>query len=651
MVGERRPIFERRAAIEAVRKLTEPSWPARPGERRPVVVFEGTRGSGKSVLLDVLAGKLDQFVPYGRADFADPRHEDVAYTLSMAAGRMARHRPRYRRLTFPRLLIGLLVMEQDLAHLNWEDARKAVTALLKERRGRAWPVRALGSVAGQASVTGELASGGTTTVFRVPLKLLAELGVASLPEGAQRWYGHRDRGLTDRAVDTLIELNTAARAARDEEADTASGRAARDRVGGLLCEAFLADLRDCPRRVWKLPTPVLLLDNVDTPAGRSFLRRFLDARPLLGADQHAEPLTVVATGEEDLSVTFETEAVPLEGLLSVEAGAGAVEGTPVWLSYPLPDFTRANVQDLLAGASGGTDRRTARIIHGFTAGHPESAGLLAGLAARNPLPEGGIAGLLALSLPDSAGSPDEPTVQEWLLRRLAVAADGRAGDSKLAAFASCSAARNESDGLWLSHQSDLVNPAWAEAVREAGLWDDSARAAVLRRLLLYRLAGRAPDDPAGWTAVHARLRGRCRENGDRDGELYHRLAGDELEAAAEEVARLLPELPAEAWLELLDTVAGAPCGVPERHLLSPYARLQAATSSLPPDGLGGASAQVAQLVAALRVVRDPGAGVEREFLCTQVAVLLGALAPLSPDGLVALNREAAEFKRQATWWT
>ncbi|MDT0341591.1 hypothetical protein [Streptomyces litchfieldiae] len=592
MAGARQPVFERQTAIQGIRALIQPTYPLPPEHRRPVVFFEGGHGSGKTLLLDDLTARIEQHVPYGRVDFAEPRHEDIPHTLSDLAGQLTRYRPRYARLRFPRLLIGLLV--------------------------------------------------------QLPLNALAALMGFTFTSRSQRWFGHRDRGLTNKGVDTLVELNAWAQEARNDPAGP-QGRAARDRVAGLLCEAFLADLRDCPRRVRGLQTPLLLLDNADQPAGRVFLRRLQEARPPLQPTDHAEPLTVVATGRGPIPEMSEGPVARLEEVVGSSDGPG--DEYPAWLRYRLPDLTRADIQRLMDGASGRgrVDRRLVRLVHEFTAGHPEAVGVLAAVAARPPYPADGVGQLLAQPVP-AADEPDTTaagTAEEWLLSRL-----GAAEEPQLAALATCAAARSETSGLWLSHQSDLVDAVSGDRVRRAAPWaaESETGTAVLRRLLLRRLAARSPDHPADWMTVHRRLRGFCEERGDQAGELYHRLAMDDLADVALELARRLPATPGREWLDLLRATATAPIGPAERHLRDPYALFHECVNGMSVVSLDATATQVVHLVAALRIVQDPLCGVSREFLHAQIASTLSALAPKSPDGLVVLQRAVSEYQQQAQWW-
>ncbi|MCX2971178.1 MULTISPECIES: hypothetical protein [Streptomyces] len=658
-MADSRPVFERNVAVRAVHAVMQPDYPSPGGRPRPLIVFEGPHGSGKTVLLDVLAEKLAPHIPHGRADLGDQLHEDLPVTLSGLAAGLASHRPRYGRLRFPRLLIGLLVIQQDFAHLDFEQARQDVVQLLGQRRHGSWPQRFLQDIAGSPLELG-LSAGVVSATVQVPLQGLGSLLGFTFPDRARHWYGHRDRGLTDQAVDTLVTLGRSAHELRGEEPGTERHFAARAQVDGLLCEAFLADLRDAPRRVHALQTPVLLLDNADTAAGRAFLRRLLHARPPADGSHAPEPLTVVVTARDALPELADAPTAPLEHVLEQPASPAApAEGGPLALRYRLPDLTRGDIHTLLTGPAGRGDARLARLVHTYTGGHPEAAGLLARQAARHPEARGGVAGLLECPAPGTDGVADDPAepAEEWLLRRLLAAdapvAEGLRWENQVAAFAAGAAARREVDGLWLSHQEDLVDPAWAGEVRRARLWDAAAGGsgtAVLRRLLLRRLAARPAGSAVSWHAVHTRLSAYCRDHEDHTGALFYRLALDELTPVAQELARLLPQMPGRDWLEVLRAVAEAPCGSPRRQAMDPYAHFSHLVRDLPEPTADDAGGHVARLLAALRVVGDPAGGVERGFLHTQISHTLTALALHSPDGLVALHEAADEHERQARWW-
>ncbi|WP_062204148.1 hypothetical protein [Streptomyces sp. NBRC 109706] len=655
MVGERQPVFEREAAIRGVHALMQPGYPLPAGQRRPAVFFQGGPGSGKTLLLNDLADRVDQYVPYAHVDFEDSRHDEIPHTLSVLAERLARYRPRYRRLRFPRLLIALLVAEQDLSLYDFEQAREALRHHLKERRGARWPQRFLGELIGEQPEAGA-SVGAMTLVFRLPLHLLASvlaLFFPIFPRRSQRWFGHRDRGRTDHELDTLIELNAWAREVRNASPGLAD-RSARESLDKLLCEAFLADLRDAPRRVRALPTPLLLLDNVDAPAGRAFLGRLWEALPPLDVGGAAEPLTLIATGRRPTPEMSDSAVGRLEDVLTDPVAGGSAY--PAWLSYPLPDLTRSDIQRLLSDASarGPVHRRLARLVHEFSAGHPEAVGVLAAVLARLPHRAESVGELLARPAPAlaEAAAPIDPegvpTAEEWLLARLAPG-----DDNLLTALARCSAARDEAGGLWLSHQPDLVDAAWLQVVHQVAPWDasSSAGSAVLRQLLRRRLA-RLPDAPAGWREVHAKLRDHCAERDDLAGRLYHQLAMDELRDVALELARQLPRMPGADWLALLHRVAEAPLGSVEDQRRQPHALFhQMVRDSGVASSGDDTITRAVHLLAALRIVGDPLNGTARPLLYTQIANALGALAPRSPDGLVVLQQSVKEYQAQALWWT
>ncbi|KAB8159570.1 hypothetical protein FH609_028705 [Streptomyces sp. 3MP-14] len=657
MVATRQPVFEREAAIRGVHALTRAGRAYPPGSRRPVVFFQGGPGSGKSLLLQVLDDRVNQYIPYARVDFADSRYDEIPHTLTVLAERLTRYRPRYGRLRFPRLLIALLVAEQTLPGGDFEQSREALRQRLRQRRGARWPQRFLRELTGEPPEAG-VTAGAMTLLFRLPLQAVAAglaLVFPTFPRRSQVWFGHRDRGRTDHALDTLIELNTWARELRVTGGIAGAGappgfdarlRAARDNVDKLLCEAFLADLRDSPRRVHALPTPLLLLDNVDAPAGRAFLGRLLDARPPLEPGARAEPLTVVATGRVAPPELADTPEAPLD---ESPPPANARE-LPAWLRYRLPDLARVDVQRLLSDAAvrGPADRRLARLVHEFTGGHPEAVGVLAAaLAARRDGAES-VAELLEEPVPDPAGGgAHDPTAarrtaEQRLLHRLLPDADGR-----LDVIARCAAGRNTAESLWLSQRSGLASVVWEEGVEP---WDPSAGAgsAVLLRLLRRRLA-RAPEE---WREAHASLHEHCAERGDLAGRLYHRLALGEVREVAVELAELLPRTPGAEWLALLDEVARAPLGSVEAQRQPPHALFHALTrEATGPASLGEeTTTRMTHLLAALRIVSDPLHGTARELLYTQVANALAALASHSPDGLVVLQESVREYRRQAQWW-
>ncbi|MGH3663043.1 MAG: hypothetical protein ACRDTQ_14435 [Micromonosporaceae bacterium] len=630
--------------LRALRILMWPNWSENGAWRRPITVIEGTRGSGKTVHLDTIAARIERVVPYGRFDFSRHSHADVPRVLSALAAGLSRYRPRYGRIPFPRLLIGLLVVEHHLTDGNFEKAREEIKQVLRQRRTQGWARRFFSATAGEIELSPPMRLGFILRL-QLPFALIGEFFDSNASSRFRAWYGHRDQGKSDDPVDALIALNTAA---HDTE-DDSGNRKLRDE---LLCEAFLADLRHCPQRVRRLLSPVILLDDVDTEAGRVFLRRLVEARPSLARRDLAEPLTVVATSNGRLLETVEAPVAPVLDLLKTDQKPS--DPAPMWLVYRLPALSRTDIEDAMTGASGSSqsvDSRLARLIHLFTAGHPEAAATLARVASARPSPAGGVGELLSLPAPDR--DPGDPaTVQDVLLRRLLDTGEGP-WDDRVAAFATCAAARTEAEMLQLASGNGLADSSWASELQRLRLWDSDGEpgAVVLRRLLLRRLAARPRDGNANWSAVHQRLLAHARRHDRQDllGELYHRLADGDLVNVAGELLRMVRERPARDWLQLLHAVVEAPCGEPDQPGLAPHARfhgLVAGQQDGPPD-----TASAVRLVAALWIVTDPRNGPERRFLHKTIAQELRSLAQLSPSGLVELFREAEEHDKQAKLWT
>ena len=79
----------------------------------PVLLFTGLGGSGKTALLDGLESRLDQCVPYARIDCAPASGASVPDLLMALAFGLNRRRGPSGRLSFPRLLVGQLVMRHQ----------------------------------------------------------------------------------------------------------------------------------------------------------------------------------------------------------------------------------------------------------------------------------------------------------------------------------------------------------------------------------------------------------------------------------------------------------------------------------------------------------------------------------------------------------
>jgi hypothetical protein len=129
-----------------------------------------------------------------------------------------------------------------------------------------------------------------------------------------------------------------------------------------------------------------------------------------------------------------------------------------------------------------------------------------------------------------------------------------------------SAARDLTEG------PSLLLPAQVPLATVAGLWapsgdvDRPPPGALLRFLLLRRLAARGPADPRTapadqlrtWAQAHTELRDRAEERDDVAGRLHHMLALRQASDVQNELKRLLPVLEGRAWLAILDQVVTVP---------------------------------------------------------------------------------------------
>ncbi|GAA2076270.1 hypothetical protein GCM10009801_31610 [Streptomyces albiaxialis] len=663
------------AAVEAVRRLTDPALDTGPGPR-PLVLIEAGRGYGKTSFLDRLAREAGEFLPYGRMDFASVRSPDFAAVLSDLAGQLARHRPRYGKLRFPRLLTGQFVAGwTNLDPARFDRLGRTIREQL--RHDRTSPALLDGQEQPSPEASGpDLTIGLAAPTVTIPLSSLAAMGRRARPIGrGVRWYGDQDKGLRQRPEDVLADHYRKARALRTGDAQERNR--ARDEVNALLCAAFLADLRHTPGRVRRrLRTPLLLLDNVHSPVGRVFLRELLDARHQMVRQRSSVPLTLVLTCESNSLPELDRERFgPLSGLLAPRpargrgrAGRGrtggarasvspwGVEGVPPVLRNRPPELTREEIDALHRGEDGRGDWRLARLIHAFSGGHPETGRLLCGMASARPGGWPSVAELLRDRVPEPpSGRPD--TVAERVLLERLLPFEREVLDRAVEALAPLAAARTRDERHWVTGRAEFVQAEWRDTVRAAAAWDFEGDAGlrVLRQLLLGTLASRPSDDAAGWDAVHGELAHRGRLHDDQAGALHHELAVDRLGPVARELAAELGRRGARAWLETVDVVTEAPCGRRARRRMQPYERYVDLLRVLDEEewwtrGEDSPAAHTAKLVAARRVVSDPLTGMDRRYLYEQMAGALTALAEVSRDGMVALNEAADRCRSEAELW-
>src|SRR5438105_12117331 len=133
VAGDGGRLYGRDRAITLVREFMDRPAQNR-GRRVPIVVFTGSRGSGKTALLSDLARRLDQRVPYAYLDLETVDAPGTPELLSALAFDLNRHCATYGRLAFPRLIVGRIAMAQDLDLTDHHRARSQVEAALEAYR-------------------------------------------------------------------------------------------------------------------------------------------------------------------------------------------------------------------------------------------------------------------------------------------------------------------------------------------------------------------------------------------------------------------------------------------------------------------------------------------------------------------------------------
>ncbi len=605
----------------------------------PVLVVEGFRGTGKTAVLSRLAGLLEQ-IPHARIDLEKNRHASVPAVLSAIAFDLSRKYPRYT-LRFPRFIVGQLAAGLELDLTDHAQASRQVVAALEHHRD-------IDDVREVLVDTAETVLS-VTSPIKPPRSLLRH-GVDWLSRHApgryltlgayQNWYGHRDLGLHNDPIDTLIDLNRWATDVEDEDN--------RQRIDELLWSAFLADLRSefgrGRRADERSLNCVVLLDNADSTLGRRFLDQLVHARKqrAVGDQDDPDPLTVVATSRGRLlDVVPEADRVRMA---PDEPAADTVWSRRWWLGYRLPDLTMDEVGRAIAdlGLALRKQDRLTRIVYGLTDGHQSSAALILDAVAKHP-PEKWVEpeGLLAHTEP---GPGDQPvTVEERMLDRLLVGIS----DAELRDLVTCAPTRQRAHALALVGQDDLLvtGQSGYDEVIDPLLWPaaDSAGLAVLRRLLLRRLAARTDDALPAWGQVCARLRSVCQ---DECGDLYYALAGGELGFVAGRLNGRLTELSSTEWLELATWVAAAPYQPRRRELPIDEVRGLVTAAGLTPE-----SVVVGRLVAGLHIAADPCTDSRRRDVHLQLADDIAEVARLCPGGPHAVFLDASrQHRREAEWW-
>jgi hypothetical protein len=645
-------LFGRDAVQHLVWELTDQA------KDQPVLIIEGTRGSGKTALLDRLDARLDQVTPYARLDFERnaqiPPHR-ILVALVFALSRRCDGLT----LRFPRFITGRFVMQLKLDKHDPDRRRNQVeTALDNEQI----PPN-LAAILQQAA-TGVLGyyQQQITPVPMQPLLtplippaanwLARKVGRRSESLGQFRdWYGHRGLGLTHDPNDVLVDLNTWARRSKDA--------AAQQRLNELLCDAFLADLREgfpTGKDAKDLRKAAILLDNIDTEAGANFIDVLVRTRRTRIANKlPAEPLMVLATSRGDyLAARPLNEQLALPG--NIDQNGPPDSAGRSWYRYALPDLDEDHVQSMVGALQlrdGNTEQLTS-VVYQLTNGHPESTRLLLTTVSGNPELRDDPVALLRAQEP--ASGPEGSTVLARLVTRMLA---GAASDpAERAALVTCAAAHTTIDAQNAARSDALFPtdaPDFANLIKPT-LWPIAGGAgpALLRRLLLHELAARKDADLPDWQTVFTELRDRCATGANPEAPLYYALAAGDLGSVAAQLHKRLVDSTADDWLAALDRVVVAPLRVnylpPAGTDITPTTKVRdlmtrISTTPAPPTAL-------CRLVAALQVMSDPLTDSRRHGLDLQIAPDYETVADLfnTETDTEPLLRRARFHRHRADLW-
>ncbi|MFF7726719.1 hypothetical protein [Streptomyces sp. NPDC008001] len=637
------------------------------GRGLPVVVLVGTRGSGRTAALEWL-GYLGSHRPHALYDFASAgprRPHEVAGRLAYGLSHRFARQPA---LLFPRLTLGLLVVDPGLS-LDAHDSRRAGHQLRHALHDAHEHTVAADRAADVAGLLQDL------NLLQIPgIGLLAGLirHPPRMPLGIARRTGFSWYAGPHTPLHELVALNQLSKSRTDAD------RAAVDR---RLCEAFLADLRGEFARRRRDRNCVVLLDNIDAPGGRDFLDLLVQLREASGAP---DPLLAVATASDAGRIPGPFAPGPAGVRIRTPEQASyadwerSVPDPPPdsswrWYCVQLRDLTAGEVSQLGAGLA---DRlpEAPPLVHRLTRGHAWSAHRLLEAAARVPGRGDGeelLRGLLALPAPTDGDEPETaPPLGRALLHDLLEGLN----DEQRAALVECSAAREFDaacdtdllDAFSLRTRNTLaratgtrlwlVDPvpqdAGARGGRGSGYLRDAHPRPLsggpvlhpwLRLLLLEELARRR----SRWEVVHELMQDWHARHGHRLDVLYHALALGRLDDVVGHLALDLTELPGtEAWLYELYAVTAAPLRAPVVPGQTPTLRVDRLAEELAPRSFADPGRRaLTMLVAALWLAGDPRNRMPaaRPELNDTISSMFQNLAMHSDPRRVGLRHEAAKY--------
>jgi hypothetical protein len=561
-----------------------------PSRPLPIVLLVGPRGSGGTALLGRLWADFGADSPGVHLDLASA--QTAADVVFAAMQGLRRKIPGIRVIGFDRLRLAF----KALSFVDDGGGRAAFDVYMK--------------AGGRSAVVSSLMqdwANRAAPLLRSPDQqvLAAFLGpaVGGLLSGidhhrdkrALQW--HADNGISagGSGYDALWELC----GRQHERTDEAS----RD-VEKTLCAALLADLRadfnDAALfRGRRTSNCLLLLDNAGTKAGDRLLELLEESRRDT-ADEAGDPALVVAA-HRSRPRSWVGEPVPAtDGRLSSTRLADVTDGW--WFPVRLTDLSGEDVLRMTKSSVLGSARRDADFVHALTGGHPEAVRQLGTLLVQVDRSVLDARRLLEHKLgPGREPTGPRPsreaemTVEDYLLKRIfadevRMTSSGviEADDNlMLDAMAVCAAtpglrlgasqaafrflgwtqigatdARDRlASAMWLDQASDEVGAARPNAAGLSAARPNAVGLHPLAGLLLRRWLARDPDK---WRDVHSGYVASYARAQDAALRQFHRLAlvepsrAEDFSVVVEALDAELARCSAQEWLNMLDTIAGAP---------------------------------------------------------------------------------------------
>ena len=280
-----------------------------------VIQYAGPPRSGTDELLDKIRDRYARWTPVAVYDFADTgpdtRNDKI---LNLLCFLLSEPREGFKQLAFPRLLSVLLAMRQAPERPDRDTAVRDIQHLLEDEQAVAWVKQAVQALADDAtsllpSLPGRQPPGAATARAVAPDMVLAALrnnprGWRVLSRKARSGLGRWPGMITDSKQRDIDELEAVKHTLAALSVFTGSGQMAQiEEAERQPWAAFLQDIRaGYPGERRNLRT-ILILRNVDLPAGQRFIRALADEyarRKRLGGDN--VPLLVLAAGGQPVAV-------------------------------------------------------------------------------------------------------------------------------------------------------------------------------------------------------------------------------------------------------------------------------------------------------------------------------------------------------------